>query len=742
MRGAGMLIVQHNLAAINAQRQFNIVSNQKMKSMRKLASGYRINSAADDAAGLAISEKMRRQIRGLKQGTENLQDGVSLCQVADGALNEVEDMLQRMNELSVKAANGTNEETDRGYIDTEVQQLKEETNRILGTTSFNEKYIFRQPYYPTVTGTPDDFQVYNSGSGTYAGIIVGNTRYSWNEIGMNYNPDGTFADNDVTFTHKNELTGRSEKVHLTTEKGAALNDIHRVYDWSADTTGIYINGAMAEKWTDLGITGDSISGGSEYSFTYHGMKISFTTEDGDSLLSDAINGINGDGMSAVSWQTTSPYTNLQAVITYGTITLPTPTDITDQTYAEVVRSHKETPYRLEATATGISVYNIDSKAIIGSETAWSALATDASDPSYRINDWGTSGENTNASTLDHDEVYTYTGKLDTEKNGTKETFSLNFQIMDEASRAAAIASLNTFTLSQSISAPLTAKLSDGGSASVDFDYDFQYDSGRNFTVDKDVNGNALQCYNDIAIGSDMVKTTEGGVTTYKVSEVTCTIGDKKFTSDGLDGNKVYSEGATKLEGLQLKYTNSDGTKETITLESYDFTKSLDLKIYANGYAKRSLIATASSGPENATFYNIEMNSVNKSLKLQASANEEDRYNLVWKAMNTTILGIAAADTKTGASAANTINLVKKALNEVSSERSLFGSWQNRIEHGMNQNRNVEENTQAAESAVRDTDMAKETVRLSNQQILEQAGYSVMAQANQSRQGVLTILQSV
>ena len=142
MRGAGMLIIQHNLAAINAQRQFNIVSDQKTKSMRKLSSGYRINSAADDAAGLAISEKMRRQIRGLKQGTENLQDGVSLCQVADGALNEVEDMLQRMNELSVKAANDTNEETDRGYIDTEVQQIKEETNRILGTTSFNEKYIF------------------------------------------------------------------------------------------------------------------------------------------------------------------------------------------------------------------------------------------------------------------------------------------------------------------------------------------------------------------------------------------------------------------------------------------------------------------------------------------------------------------------------------------------------------------------------------------------------------------------
>ena len=739
-----MLIIQHNLAAINAQRQFNIVSDQKTKSMRKLSSGYRINSAADDAAGLAISEKMRRQIRGLKQGTENLQDGVSLCQVADGALNEVEDMLQRMNELSVKAANDTNEETDRGYIDTEVQQIKEETNRILGTTSFNEKYIFRQPYYPTVTGTPDDFQVYNSGSGTYAGIIVGNTRYSQDELktlGMQYNPDGTFADNDVTFTHKNELTGVSEKVHLTTEDGAALNDIHRVYDWSADTDGIYINGAMAEKWTDLGITGDSISGGSEYSFTYHGMVISFTTEDGDSRLSDAINGINGDGMSTVSWQTASPYTASEAAVNYDSVTLPTPEEIKTDANAVIVDEHSATPYGLKATATGISVYNKDTGSVIGSETAWADLTTDSTSPAYKINDWGLS-ETTNAATLDHDEVYTYTGKLD-----TGSSFSVSFQIMDEASRAAVIDSLNTFTIYSGVSAPLTAKLSDGNGASVSFGFDFQVKSGRDFTKGTDASGNDEQCYSDIAVDNSNLKVTKtkdaDGNDQYTASGyITCKVGEYTFQSASLDGSVIYSSGNTKLKDLKLTCKNADGTERAgITLDSYDFTKSLNLQIYANGYAKRTMTASDSSGTENATFYNIEMNSVNKSLKLQASANEEDRYNLVWKAMNTTTLGIAAAGTKTRAGAVNTIDLVKNALNEVSTERSLFGSWQNRIEHGMNQNRNVEENTQAAESAIRDTDMAGEMVRLSNQQILEQAGYSVMAQANQSRQGVLTILQS-
>ena len=110
------MVISHNLLAMNAQRQFNITGTQKKKSTEKLASGYKINRAADDAAGLAISEKMRRQIRGLDQGARNTQDGISLLQVADGALSEVHDMLHRMSELSIQAANGTNTDSDREAI--------------------------------------------------------------------------------------------------------------------------------------------------------------------------------------------------------------------------------------------------------------------------------------------------------------------------------------------------------------------------------------------------------------------------------------------------------------------------------------------------------------------------------------------------------------------------------------------------------------------------------------------------
>ena len=135
------MVVQHNLRAMNSNRMLGVTSSQQAKSTEKLSSGYKINRAADDAAGLAISEKMRRQVRGLTKAVANAQDGISCVQTAEGALAEVHDMLQRMNELAVQSANGTNMSTDRGYLDKEVQQLKSEINRVSDSTTFNEQKL-------------------------------------------------------------------------------------------------------------------------------------------------------------------------------------------------------------------------------------------------------------------------------------------------------------------------------------------------------------------------------------------------------------------------------------------------------------------------------------------------------------------------------------------------------------------------------------------------------------------------
>ena len=137
------MVVQHNLQAMNSNRMLGVTTSSQAKVTEKLSSGYKINRAADDAAGLSISEKMRKQIRGLDQASNNAQDGVSAVQTAEGALAEVHDMLQRMNELAVQAANGTNSTSDRTAIQNEIDQLTTEIDRVAETTKFNETYLLK-----------------------------------------------------------------------------------------------------------------------------------------------------------------------------------------------------------------------------------------------------------------------------------------------------------------------------------------------------------------------------------------------------------------------------------------------------------------------------------------------------------------------------------------------------------------------------------------------------------------------
>lgn len=149
------MIVQHNMAAANTNRQLGITTGQLSKSTEKLSSGYRINRAGDDAAGLSISEKMRGQIRGLEQGSTNAQDGISLIQTAEGALNETHSILQRMRELTVQAANDTNVTVDRNAIKEELTALTNEVSRIASQTEFNKKKLLNG----SLSGTDQNLQV-------------------------------------------------------------------------------------------------------------------------------------------------------------------------------------------------------------------------------------------------------------------------------------------------------------------------------------------------------------------------------------------------------------------------------------------------------------------------------------------------------------------------------------------------------------------------------------------------------
>ncbi len=169
------MVVQHNMTAANANRMLGITTGSQAKATEKLSSGYKINRAADDAAGLTISEKMRSQIRGLTQASKNSQDGISCVQTAEGALNEVEDMLQRMNELAVKAKNGTNTSEDRLAIQSEVDQLTSEIDRVQSSTQFNNQNLLDGSF------TAKNLQV-GANSGNTISISINNMKAS--EIGL------------------------------------------------------------------------------------------------------------------------------------------------------------------------------------------------------------------------------------------------------------------------------------------------------------------------------------------------------------------------------------------------------------------------------------------------------------------------------------------------------------------------------------------------------------------------------
>ena len=210
------MVVQHNLTAMNSNRMLGVTTNKQAKSTEKLSSGYKINRAADDAAGLSISEKMRKQIRGLTQASSNAQDGISAVQTAEGALNEVQDMLQRMNELAVKAANGTNSEDDRNYIQDEVNQLIKEIDRVSTTTKFNETYLlkgddsveFTNPKAAAVKFTDGDDTAGTEKNATIefnvAGIKTkgGKSDATFNILGKNYSVRVEEDDTDATVAKK------------------------------------------------------------------------------------------------------------------------------------------------------------------------------------------------------------------------------------------------------------------------------------------------------------------------------------------------------------------------------------------------------------------------------------------------------------------------------------------------------------------------------------------------------------
>ncbi len=264
------MVIQHNMNATNATRQLGITAKLIDKSQEKLASGFKINRAADDAAGLSISEKMRKMIRGLNQGLKNTSDGISFIQIADGAMEEVHAMIHRLEELAIQSANGTNSESDRKAINDEVIEIKKEINRIGVTSKFNDQYIFEQKINPpaiTITGsyfTLEDIDLFNIGydsetqEAVYGGILLYGERISWEEIDPNMiktdeNGNKSFVAGEYDFGwNKNSY-------RITIQEGAKIPVFSKRNYFQGTLDTFYVNGKIVQASNFKNDKGESLS---------------------------------------------------------------------------------------------------------------------------------------------------------------------------------------------------------------------------------------------------------------------------------------------------------------------------------------------------------------------------------------------------------------------------------------------------------------------------------------------------
>lgn len=562
------MVVQHNLTAANTGRQLKLNTGEQAKAMEKLSSGYRINRAADDAAGLTISEKMRHQIRGLERGATNSQEGVSLCQVADGALAEVSEILHRITELSVQAANDTNTDGDRRAIQKEIHQLLQEIDRIGDTTEYNTQPVF-QGGNVTAAGPNNSPVRVNSVSG----------RSDFMRKNKHNLLDATYK-----LSCSGDSVTLSTDANITKPSGDSGDPVKEVSStW--DAAGLTVTGGMVK----AGMYKLTIGNNSDL---YADIVVNVEKDITLAEFNQAMDGARMD----YTW-----------------------------TYAGSNLHHGGYSFGCFNGGEGVSFRSSDGVKLM------EALNLD----------WGNPPNNTFRVVLHRDangEIY---GEL---PNGIRLTGNQK----------------------TSIHYP-------GSSDGVVFELGYKGD------------GTTPECrmgfFADIS-KYDFEKTESGFV---------FPLGDDVSDLD-LWMSNTYVVGQAKFIGFTPA---ANSTADSLTAPKQWWIQ---------------------SGDTNGNGFFIEIDK-----------------------MNARMLGVAKLDVSTGAGAQEAIDLSQKALDEVSKSRSKIGAQQNRLEHTISNVKNTAENAQAAESRIRDADMAKELVKNSVCNILMQAGQSIFAQNNQEKSRVLELL---
>ena len=623
------MVVQHNLRAMNSNRMLGITTGALSKSAEKLSSGYKVNRAADDAAGLSISEKMRKQIRGLTQASANAEDGISAVQTAEGALTEVHDMLQRMNELAVKASNGTNSESDRQTIQDEISQLTIEIDRVAETTKFNETYLLKgngtkgtKTLEAHDAGLAGKLKAGLDGKSTFTAdsikvgdtVKIGNTEY--NIVGSKrtdaYNSMNAFAVKEGDKITQNGVT----------------------YTVAADATDVSAINGISVKDSEGNALKITISEGATHT-TSLGITTTLVGKNGLDLSSGAVTAYN-------TWEAGDTIVDKDGV---------------EYTYVESA-DHAFSPDGVYHATAGF--YKTEgSKA---ADVAYTAKEGDI----YTVKKTG----ETNS-------IVSTTG------NGGKNKGIVSVEDLQKEIKALAEGD--------------TVEIADNSNATA-----VSYTVG----VTKKEDGSAFTA-DDIAA---LVKA----------------------------GNQVNVNG-TDYYAIDV----SKNEKTDISIQdAYRMMKDELEAASSVGADEKASVKHLGDGKFEITQGKVEIdNALSFSLHVGADADMTNKIGVNIKTMSSAGLGIKNLNVMDDSGKAGTyaIDAIADAVATVSAQRSLLGAVQNRLEHTINNLDNVVENTTSAESAIRDTDMATEMVKYSNANILSQAGQSMLAQANQGNQGVLSLL---
>ncbi len=675
------MVVQHNLQAMNSNRMLGITTSAQSKSTEKLSSGYKINRAADDAAGLTISEKMRKQMRGLDRASTNAQDGVSAVQTAEGALTEVHSMLQRMNELAVQASNGTNSESDRNAIQAEIDQLATEIDRVAETTKFNEMYLLK-----------------GDANGKTA------TKYvNAHDAGLQGTMEvGTGAEEGTsTFTLKGDLSAGSKiniaGVDYTIAEEAATNALAEGDDAPVSAADL---ATKLEEAGAAGATGVTVT-------DKEGTTTAYTYKAAEEVDETALQG------------------KVQAAA--DAATSGTEIGIGDDTYT----------------------YHEKGVDINGKTGAAASIQTIANGAGASITG-AAEGDTITVKKADGTTVtYTYDANVDgqwedADGNGVTLNGATGIQVEDG----------DQYTITLSGAETVFETIDNGGNG----------DTTAGFYKDNDLT-------QTVQTSAQLAALVTGTVDNATIGGNKITVGDT--TEAGWYAGDGTALDPTKLGGATVEITNADGSKETVSVaEESAASGNTITKDEAITKIKDALKQASSIGvddPDSVTVelanegvetqaegdaaeiaFKITQGTINVAetlhfnLHVGADADMTNKIGVDIDTMNATFLGVKGLDVigegnDGGVAATYAIDAIADAISKVSSQRSALGAVQNRLEHTIANLDNVVENTTAAESRIRDTDMAEEMVEYSKNNILAQAGQSMLAQANQSTQGVLSLL---